>query len=97
MGAGMSYHDVKLILDTLGELKERLEQMSVELDRLKAEVARNTEVSNSVVTLVNGLAQQIRDHMHEPAELAKLADELDATSDKLGQAVADNTPTPPGP
>ena len=70
----------------------RDENMSAQLDQLKAKVARNTTVAQSAVTLIKGLAQQIRDNADDPAAMAALADELDATDTDLGNAVTENTP-----
>ena len=88
-------HQFKMIL-------EEFHQMSQELDRLTAAVERNTSVDTSVVALVEGLAQQLRDMAANATELAdmkaavtSLADELEASSDKEAAAVAANTPTPP--
>ena len=62
------------------------------LDALKEKVEANGEVSQSAVTLIQGLAQQIRDAADDPAELEALANQLDAQSKSLGEAVAANTP-----
>jgi hypothetical protein len=71
--------------------------MSAQLDALKAKVARNTTVAESAVTLIKGLAQQIRDNADDPVALQALADELDATDTNLGNAVTENTPAAPTP
>lgn len=68
--------------------------MSAELDRLSTEVAENATVIDSAVTLINGLAQQIRDLKDDPAALTALADSLDSKSNELAAAVTANTPTP---
>ena len=71
--------------------------MSAELDRLTTEVAENTTVIESAITLINRLADQIRNNTTDPAALTALADSLDSEANKLGAAVAANTPvvTPP--
>ena len=73
--------------------------MSAELDRVAAEVAQNGEVIDSAVVLLDKLAQLIRDNAGNPAALNKLADDLDASGNKLAAAVAANTPAeePPAP
>lgn len=83
--------------NALAILIMRSEEMSVEMDRLHASVARNTEVSASIVVLVEGLAQQIRDNAEDPDKLRALADEIDASSQREADAVVANTPTPPAP
>lgn len=69
--------------------------MSVELDRLTQEVADTKSSVDSVIALVEGLAQQIRDSVNDPAALNALADELDAQQGRIAAAVSANTPTPP--
>ncbi len=85
--------------DALADLKafitREFKKMSVSLDRLTTEVNENTAVIDSAVTLINGLAQQIRDAVDDPAKLNALADELDAKSNALAAAVTANTPAPP--
>ena len=93
--------DESEILDRLGRISDRVDlllteagKMSAELDRLTAEVTEMGAVVDSAVTLINGLAQQIRDLATDPAALNGLADELDAKANALAAAVAANTPTP---
>lgn len=69
--------------------------MSAALDRLTAEVAETKTAVNSVLALVEGLAQQIRDNATDPVALNALADELDAQQAALAAAVAANTPAEP--
>lgn len=79
------------------EMRAERKAMSAELDRLKAAVEKNTEVDQSAVTLLNGLAQQIRDMKDDPAKLAELADSLEARNAELAEAVTTNTPAEPNP
>lgn len=66
--------------------------MSVELDALELEVSRNTEVDQSAITLLNGLAAQIEALKTDPVKLQALADNLRSSSDALAAAVVANTP-----
>ena len=68
--------------------------MAGELARLQTEVAEIGGVVDSAITLIGGLAQQIRDLSGEPAALNALADDLDAKAALLAAAVVANTPTP---
>lgn len=68
-----------------------------DIDRLKVAVERNTTVSQSAVTLIQGLAQQIRDAQDDPAELKALADRIDQQAQALADAVTANTPSPESP
>ncbi len=69
--------------------------MSAALDKITSEVADTKSVIASAVTLINGLAQQIRDLSTDPVALNALADDLDASSKSLADAVAANTPAAP--
>jgi len=70
-----------------------------EIERLRAEVTENATVIASAVALVEGLARTIRENVGNTAELAQIADRLDAASASLAAAVVANTPaaTPPPP
>ena len=68
--------------------------MSAELDRLTTEVSETKTVVDSAIALLGQLAQLIRDAASDPAAINALADELDAKSNELAEAVAANTPTP---
>lgn len=81
----------------LHKILERSDKMSAELDRLTTEVTETKSSVESVITLVDGLAQQIRDLANDPAALNALADELDAQQARIAAAVTANTPAPPEP
>lgn len=69
--------------------------MAVELESLRAEVARNTDVDASAVALLTGLSAKIQaliDGGSNPAELQAFADSLKGSSDSLAAAVVENTP-----
>lgn len=69
--------------------------MSAELDRLTTEVAETKTAAQSAITLIAGLAQQIRDLKTDPAALAALADSLDADQAEIAAAITANTPSEP--
>lgn len=71
--------------------------MSQQLDKLSQEVTQTTTVIDSAITLINGLSQQIRESVDDPAKLLDLANQLDAKQVALAEAVAANTPTPAAP
>ena len=62
------------------------------LDTLTQDVATESGVVQSAVTLVNGLAQQIKDAGTDPAQLKALTDQMEANAKTLADAVAANTP-----
>lgn len=66
--------------------------MAQELDEVKAEVARNTEVDKSAIVLLNGLSEKIAALANDPVALKALAAELRGSSDELAAAIVKNTP-----
>lgn len=74
---------------------EELKRMSAALDRLTTEVSETRGAVNSAVTLIQGLAQQIRDLKEDPVALEALANDLDQQQTEIAAAVAANTPPTP--
>lgn len=77
---------------SLSTLIEKVTVMSQQMDALAAEVARNTVVDESAITLLQGLATRIEQLKTDPVALQALADELKTRNDKLVDAVTANTP-----
>jgi chromosome segregation ATPase len=82
------------VIETLARIERKVDAMSIELDNLTREVTEIGTTVDSAVTLITGLAQQIRDLQNDPVALAALANSLDAKANELAAAVAANTPTP---
>lgn len=64
------------------------------ITELQAAVARDTDAENSVITLLQGISQQLKDAKAagDPAALDKVIADLDANTARLATAVTDNTP-----
>lgn len=80
-------------------LIRKVHKMSASLDRLTREVTESRTAVDSALTLIEGLAQEIRDNLGDDAALEALADDLDAQQADLASAVTSNTaqeqpPTP---
>ena len=76
--------------------------MAADFSALEAEVARNTDVSNSAIALLNGIAQRVADavaadNLDDNSHTAQLSTELSAQTDALAAAVSSNTPSAPTP
>lgn len=74
--------------------QEKRESMT--LQDLKAQVEKNTAVEESAVTLISGLAAQLKAQANDPAAIQALADELTKSAADLGAAITANT-APPNP
>jgi hypothetical protein len=64
-------------------------------DNLASAVQRETNVVSSVTTLISGLAAQIKQTSSDP-QVQALADQINANSDTLANAVTANTPAQEG-
>jgi len=80
------------VFGALRSQTEEMEDMTQALDDLRAKVEANSSVIDSAVTLINTLAQQIRDNIDDSDALEELASGLDTKSQALAAAVAANTP-----
>ena len=86
--------ELRFVRSSLQTLATQGAMMAGELARLSTEVSEIGTVVDSAVSLINGLAQQIRDLATDPAALNALADSLDTKAGELAAAVVANTPTP---
>jgi hypothetical protein len=68
--------------------------MTQATDNLAAAVQRQTSVDQSVLTLISGLADQIKQTSADP-QVQALADQINQNSDQLAAAVTANTPAAP--
>lgn len=67
-------------------------KMSTDLDRITTSVAAVKDRDDSIIALVQTLAQQLRDNANDPAAISALADSLDADNQSVVDAVNANTP-----
>lgn len=83
------------IEEALNTIIKRLNQMALNFSRLEAEVTEISSAVDSAVTLIQRIAQEIRDSITNQAKLEELANSLDAKATALAEAVAANTPAEP--
>lgn len=80
------------------DLQQMEKRLMATLDQLKAAIERDTSVTQSVITLLTGISQQLKDlkaaqgDKIDPAALDEIITNLDANTAALGKAVTDNTP-----
>ena len=81
-------------LDTLFLILKRITQMSKVLDDLTAAVAANVTVTDSAITLLQGLAAALAAAVAsgDTAAISQLAADLQTETEKLAGAVTANTP-----
>ena len=86
----------------LDYMKGRIDKMAVDLTNLQNAVANETGAVNSAITLIQGMVAEINTLIAasgdtvDPAALQDLANQFDAQSTALANAVAANPlPTPP--
>lgn len=79
----------------LADSSRREISMANALDHISASVAATKTLDASILKLVSGLAQQIREKSGDPVALEALANDLDAQNATLAAAVVANTPVAP--
>lgn len=74
---------------------EDTEIIMATMDELKAAVTRNTSVDDSVLALLQGISQQLKDAQaaNDPQAIADVIAQLDANTQKMTDAVTANTPS----
>jgi ATP/maltotriose-dependent transcriptional regulator MalT len=93
----------KKVNRALERLEERLTRMEKRLmtaiDNLRAQVERNNSVTESAITLLQGIKTQLDNAIAsgDPAAIQALSDTLGTETDKLAAAVVANTPAAPTP
>jgi hypothetical protein len=67
------------------------EAQMANIQALQDAVAQQTTVVQSIVTLLDGIAQQLRDAGSDPEAIDAVIDALEANTQSLAEAVARNT------
>jgi hypothetical protein len=92
-----SERKLDLIVNLLRAVIAQGEKMSKEFDDLTAEVAAETTVEASAITLIQGFAAQLAAAGTDPVKLKALTASIKTSSDALAAAVVANTPAAPAP
>jgi hypothetical protein len=82
------------LVQSLNAIHRKVDSIMALLDPLANEVTETKTIMESAVVLIEGIAAQLEEHKNEPAEIQRIADELNESSEKLAAAVQANTPTP---
>lgn len=83
------------LLNKAGLVLEDTETIMATMDELKAAVTRNTSVDDSVLALLQGISQQLKDAQaaNDPQAITDVIAQLDANTQKMTDAVTANTPS----
>lgn len=65
------------------------------LDKLTDAIAREVTVDNSIITLLNGLAAQLKAANGDQAAIDAVVGQMTSNADAIAAAVSANTPTDP--
>ena len=89
------------ILGKLDEIINNMHQeevvMTLELEELQKQVAENTNLEQSAIQLIEGIADQLEAAKDDPEKIAELTASLKGTATALAAAIAENTPIEPVP
>ncbi|SRR6266404_4126 len=83
----------------LTKLTQKVDKIMATMQELRDAVQRNTDVDDSVVTLLQGVSQQLKDAQaqNDPVAIQAVIDQLDANTQHMAAAVTANTPVTPTP
>lgn len=80
------------IISMLSDIKQKEVIIMADLTGLTEQVAANTEVEQSAVVLLQGLADLLKAAGTDPVALQTLQDQLKTSADALAAAIVANTP-----
>jgi hypothetical protein len=85
-------HLLRYVTRTQSLILNKLEIQMGRMEDLEAAVGRNTDAEQAVVTLLDGIAQQLRDAQGDPAKIDAVIQRLTQNNANLAEAVVRNTP-----
>lgn len=97
MATNIYINDGEIICSSIKKIERLLIEMNTKLDALAAQVKANSDVIDSAVLLINGIAQKITEAGVDQVKLDALVADLNTHDATLAAAVAANTPVAPTP
>lgn len=87
-------NDLYVLFYLLHELNIKVNILMATIQDVQAAVAAESTVDDSIVTLLNGIVQQLKDAQasNDPAALDAVVASIQANTKKLSDAVTANTP-----
>ena len=91
------FHFDSLTIDLLKQILHKENQIMATIQDVQAAVAAESTVDDSIITLLNGIVQQLKDALAtgNPAALDAVVQSIQANTAKLQAAVTANTPATP--
>jgi flagellin-specific chaperone FliS len=88
------YHHSDDTKRLLNKILKRIENIMGTMQDLRSAVERNTSVDDSVLAMLEGISQQLKDAQaqNDPAAIDEVIRQLDANTQKMTDAVSKNTP-----
>ena len=97
LGLGRIESKIDLLSQKFDQFLQRENQLVKTIDDLQADVTAQTTVVQSTITLLNGIAAQLKAAAGEPAKILAIATGLEANTAALAAAVTANTAPAPAP
>ncbi len=90
------FHFDSLTIDLLKEILHKENKIMATIQDVQAAVAAESTVDDSIIALLNGIVQQLKDAQAsgDPAALDAVVQGIQANTAKLQAAVTANTPAP---
>lgn len=78
----------------LKKILKKEEEIMATMQDLRSAVERNNSLEDSVLVMLQGISQQLKDAQaqNDPKAIQDVIDQLDANNQKMADAVAANTP-----
>jgi flagellin-specific chaperone FliS len=82
------------IHNTDDKLVKKVNKLMATMNDLRSAVERNNSLEDSVLTMLQGISQQLKDAQaqNDPQAIQQVIDQLDANNQRMADAVAANTP-----
>lgn len=95
LGMGEVRRSLEKLQTKTDRILNKMEKLMAKIDDLQAAVGENHSAEDSVITLLRGIAQMLKDAQAsgDPAKLDEVIASIRASTDKLAAAVVENTPT----
>jgi len=88
----LGFANLALTAYLITQVRKRSKSIMTDLTALQQAVANETTVEQSLITLFNGLAQQLKDAGSDPVAIQAVVDQLNQNAANMAAAITANTP-----